>query len=155
VTRQVLDLSTWPIVTAEDEAAVLEVLHARSMSGTGVTKELEREYAQWEGSKYALACNNGTSAIHCAMYGLGIGRGDEVITPTRLAFSDRDVRQGPEDCPVAEKIVTRLIHIPRMIKYDEECLDQLAAAYVEVLTNLDQLEGTTSDQVLERATTLG
>ncbi|HCU34680.1 MAG TPA: hypothetical protein DGT21_04300, partial [Armatimonadetes bacterium] len=76
------DFSTWPLVTEEDEKAILEVLHARSMSGTDVTFELEKEYAEWEGSKYALACNNGTSAIHCAMYGLGIGRGDEVITPT-------------------------------------------------------------------------
>jgi len=422
VTLECPDLSTWPIVTAEDEQAILEVLHARSMSGTDITLELEKEYAAWEGSRYALACNNGTSAIHCAMYGLGIGRGDEVITPTwtfwathtqllnlgatpvfcdldphslcpdpadaerritdrtkaiivvqmggyaanmdafmdiaarrgvkiledyshshastwkgrkvgsighvgaasimsgkplatgeggmmntndqdiyeravmfghgdhhslvqnpeykrfaplpwggykyrmhqmtsamarvqlrhydeyrapgvkamerffsqvcavpgvdcnyplhdpnvtvgasywqmlilgdeiisqapvaviaeairaegasaspggyfchhlhpfwnecdvygdgkptRIAFS-RDVRQGPGDCPVAEQIVTRLIHVPRMIRYDEAYLDQLAAAYVKVLTNLDQLQGRTSDQKLERATTLG
>lgn len=423
VTRECPNLSTWPIITAEDEEAVLAVLRARSMSDTDVTLELEKEYAAWEGSKYALACNNGTSAIHCAMYGLGIGRGDEVITPTwtfwathtqllnlgatpvfcdldprtlcpdpvdverritdrtkaiivvhmagyaadmdafmalsertgvkiledyshshastwkgrkvgsighvgaasimsgkplatgeggmmntddqdiyeravmfghgdhhqfvenpdyqrfaplpwggykyrmhqmtsamarvqlrhfdeyrapgvkamerffsqvctlpgvdcdyplhdphvtvgasyyqmvilseeivsrvpvaviaqaiqaeggfasaggyfchhlhpfwnecdvygdgkptRIAFTDRDVRQGPGDCPVAEKIVTRLLRVPRMIKYDEEYLDQLAAAYVKVLSNLDQLEGLTSDQVLERANTLG
>ena len=422
VTRECPDLSTWPIVTAEDEQAVLAVLRARSMSNTDITLELEKEYAAWEGSQYALACNNGTSAIHCAMYGLGIGRGDEVITPTwtfwathtqllnlgatpvfcdldphslcpdaadverritdrtkaiivvqmggyaadmdafmdlsertgvriledyshshastwkgrpvgsighvgaasimsgkplatgeggmmntndrdiyeravmfghgdhqslvqnpdykrfaplpwggykyrmhqmtsamarvqlrhydeyrapgvkamerffsqvcaapgvdcnyplhdpnvtvgasywqmlilddeiisrapvaviaeairaegapaspggyfchhlhpfwnecdvygdgkptRIAFS-RDVRQGPGDCPMAEQIVTRLIHVPRMVKYDEPYLDQLAAAYFKVLTNLDQLEGMTSDQVLERSTTLG
>lgn len=82
VTRQSPGFGTWPIVTEEDERAVLDVLHARSMSGTDITFELEQEYAQWEGSEFALACNNGTSAIHCAMYGLGIGRGDEVITPT-------------------------------------------------------------------------
>ena len=423
VARECPDLSTWPIVTEEDEQAILAVLHARSMSNTDVTAELEKEYAEWEGSKYALACNNGTSAIHCAMYGLGIGRGDEVITPTwtywathtqllnlgatpvfcdidprtlcpdaadcerritdrtraivvvhmggyaadmdafmdlsartgvriledyshshastwkgrkvgsighvgaasimsgkplatgeggmmntddrdiyeraimfahyerqnlvtnpelkqlgglpwggykyrmhqmtsamarvqlrhfdeyrapgvramerffsqvcavpgvdctyplndpnvtvgasyfqmlilseeiadrvpvaviaraiqaeggfagaggffchhlhpfwnqcdvygdgkptRIAFSDRDVRQGPGDCPVAESIVKRLVRVPRMIKYDEQYLDQLAGAYVKVLTNLDQLEGMTDEQALERATTLG
>jgi perosamine synthetase len=423
VTRECPNLSDWPIITHEDEEAVLGVLRARSMSGTDVTMELEKEYAAWEGSKYALACNNGTSAIHCAMYGLGIGRGDEVITPTwtfwathtqllnlgatpvfcdldphslcpdpadverritdrtkaiivvhmggyaadmdafmdisertgikiledyshshastwkgrkvgsigqvgaasimsgkplatgeggmmntddqdiyeravmfghgdhhkfvenenymrfsplpwggykyrmhqmtsamarvqlrhydeyrapgvkamerffsqvctvpgvdcnyplndpnvtvgasyfqmvilseeivsrvpvaviaqairaeggkanpggyfchhlhpfwnecdvygdgqptRIAFSDRDVRQGPGDCPVAEKIVTRLLQVPRMIQYDEEYIDQLAASYVKVLSNLDQLEGMTSDQALERSTTLG
>ena len=423
VARECPDLSTWPIVTEEDEQAILAVLHARSMSNTDVTAELEKEYAGWEGSKYALACNNGTSAIHCAMYGLGIGRGDEVITPTwtywathtqllnlgatpvfcdidprtlcpdaadcerritdrtkailvvhmggyaadmdafmdlsartgvriledyshshastwkgrkvgsighvgaasimsgkplatgeggmmntddreiyeraimfahyerqnlvtnpelkkyaglpwggykyrmhqmtsamarvqlrhfdeyrapgvramerffsqvcavpgvdctyplndpnvtvgasyfqmlilseeiadrvpvaviaraiqaeggfagaggffchhlhpfwnqcdvygdgkptRIAFSDRDVRQGPGDCPVAESIVQRLVRVPRMIKYDEEYLDRLAGAYVKVLSNLDQLEGMTDEQALERATTLG
>jgi perosamine synthetase len=81
----------------------------------------------------------------CDVYGDG--------KPTRIAFS-RDVRQGPGDCPVAEKIVTRLIHIPRMIKYDEEYIDQIAAAYIKVLTNLDQLEGLTSDRQLERSRTL-
>ncbi|MGE5532432.1 MAG: DegT/DnrJ/EryC1/StrS family aminotransferase, partial [Bacteroidota bacterium] len=82
VTRQCPDLSVWPNVTEEDEQAVLDVLRSRRMSGTDVTFELEKEYAAWEGSEFALAANNGTSAIHCAMYGLGIGRGDEVITPT-------------------------------------------------------------------------
>ena len=51
--------------------------------------------------------------------------------------------------------MTRLLRVPRMIKYDEEYIDQLAAAYLKVLSNLDQLEGLTSDQVLERANTLG
>ncbi len=82
VTAKSPDFSTWPIVTEEDERAILDVLHARSMSGGDVTALLEAEYAKWEGSEFALASNNGTSAIHCAMYGLGIGRGDEVITPT-------------------------------------------------------------------------
>ncbi|HCU36411.1 MAG TPA: hypothetical protein DGT21_13465 [Armatimonadetes bacterium] len=83
----------------------------------------------------------------CDVYGDG--------KPTRIAFSGRDVRQGVGDCPVAESIVTRLIHVPRMIQYDEAYIDQLAAAYLKVLTNLDQLEGMSSDDVLERSTTLG
>jgi perosamine synthetase len=76
------EFSTWPVISEEDEQAILDVLHARSMSGGDVTAQLEAEYAQWEGSEFALAANSGTAAIHCAMYGLGIGRGDEVITPT-------------------------------------------------------------------------
>jgi dTDP-4-amino-4,6-dideoxygalactose transaminase len=32
--------------------------------------------------KYALACNNGTAAIHCGLYGIGVGVGDEVICPS-------------------------------------------------------------------------
>ena len=82
MTRTVPEFGTWPIVTREDEEAVLAVLRTRRMSGSDITLELEKEYAAWEGSRFALACNSGTSAIHCAMYGLGIGRGDEVITPT-------------------------------------------------------------------------
>ncbi|MBI3947984.1 MAG: aminotransferase class V-fold PLP-dependent enzyme, partial [Armatimonadetes bacterium] len=82
VTKQLPEFSTWPIITEEHEKAVLDVLHARSMSSTNITMEFEKEYAAWEGSEFALCCNNGTSAIHCAMYGIGIGRGAEVITPT-------------------------------------------------------------------------
>lgn len=76
------DLFTWPIVTKEVEEAVLEVLRAGNMSGTDVTAKFEREFAQWLGVKYALAHNNGTAALHSAMFGLGIGKGDEIICPS-------------------------------------------------------------------------
>lgn len=82
VTRECPDFGTWPIVTHEEEEAILEVLRNRSMSSTDITFELEKEYAAWEGSEFALAANSGTAALHCAMYGMGVGRGDEVITPT-------------------------------------------------------------------------
>ena len=76
------DMFDWPIVTPEIEAAILEVLRAGKMSGTDVTKLFEQEYAAWHGVKYALAHNTGTAAIHGAFFGLGIGKGDEVICPS-------------------------------------------------------------------------
>ena len=76
------DTFRWPIVTPEIERAVLEVLRAGNMSGTDVTKDLEREYAAWHGMKYALAHSSGTGALHGAMFGLGIGAGDEIICPS-------------------------------------------------------------------------
>lgn len=42
---------------------------------------MEREYASFVGSKYAVSCNSGTSALHLALLALGIGKGDEVIIP--------------------------------------------------------------------------
>ncbi len=71
----------WPVVTAEDEAAVVEVMRAGVMSQTGVTVEFEREFAAWHGIGYALAHNNGTSALRAAMWACGVGAGDEVIAP--------------------------------------------------------------------------
>jgi perosamine synthetase len=44
-------------------------------------KELEKEYAKYVKSKYAVSCNSGTSALHLALLALGIGKGDEVIVP--------------------------------------------------------------------------
>src|SRR5436189_4086970 len=75
------DIFKWPIVTQEDEEAVLDVLRRGAMSGTDVTVKFEEEFATWQGAQYALACNNGTSALHCALYGCGISMGDEVICP--------------------------------------------------------------------------
>ena len=76
------DMFKWPIVTAEHEEAVLKVLRSGQMSGLDITKEFEKKYAKALGRKYGLACPNGTSAILEAMYGLGIGAGDEVISPS-------------------------------------------------------------------------
>jgi dTDP-4-amino-4,6-dideoxygalactose transaminase len=73
------DIFSWPIITKEDEEAALEVLRAGKMSGTDVTKKFEEEFAKWHGVKYALAHNNGTAALHAAMFACGVGVGDEII----------------------------------------------------------------------------
>lgn len=76
------DLFAWPIVTAEDERAVLDVLRRRAMSGTDVAKEFEKEFATWQGRTYALGCSSGTASLQAAMFGVKIGVGDEVIGPS-------------------------------------------------------------------------
>ena len=76
------DVFTWPIITDEDEAAALEVLRRGAMSGTDVTEQFEREFAEWQGMEYALAFNNGTSGLHAAMFGCQVRRGDEIICPS-------------------------------------------------------------------------
>ena len=72
----------WPIVTEEDEQAVLQVLRAGSMSASDITKEFEQEYAAWQGVAHALAYPNGTMALMAAMYAAGVRRGDEIIVPS-------------------------------------------------------------------------
>lgn len=76
------DTFTWPIVTADDESAVLEVLRRGAMSDIDVTMAFEAEFADWQGRTYALAFNNGTSALLAALFGLGVGVGDEIICPS-------------------------------------------------------------------------
>jgi dTDP-4-amino-4,6-dideoxygalactose transaminase len=43
--------------------------------------EFERAFAERAGAPHALAVNSGTSALVCALAGLGIGPGDEVVVP--------------------------------------------------------------------------
>ncbi len=75
-------LFNWPIITKEDEEAVLEVLRRGGMSSTDVTRLFEEEFAEWSGRKYALGFHNGTAAIQAAMFGCRVGVGDEVICPS-------------------------------------------------------------------------
>jgi dTDP-4-amino-4,6-dideoxygalactose transaminase len=79
------NLFTWPIVTQEDEDAVLEVLRRGAMSGTDITIEFEKEFAAWQGTKYALGYCNGTMALQAAMFACGVGQGDEIIS-TSLTY---------------------------------------------------------------------
>lgn len=82
VTTDPGDLFTWPIVTREDEDAVLAVLRAGKMSELDETMALEKELAEWHGAKYVLCHCNGTAALHSAMFGCHIGVGDEIICPS-------------------------------------------------------------------------
>jgi dTDP-4-amino-4,6-dideoxygalactose transaminase len=74
-------LFRWPLITQEDEDAALAVLRAGAMSQTNITKEFEKEFAAWQGTRYALGFNNGTAALQAAMFAVGLGRGDEMICP--------------------------------------------------------------------------
>jgi dTDP-4-amino-4,6-dideoxygalactose transaminase len=76
------DIFSWPIITQEDEEAALEVLRAGKMSETDITQEFEKEFAAWHGTKFALAHNTGTAALHGAMFGCRVGVGDEIICPS-------------------------------------------------------------------------
>lgn len=53
------------------------------MDGTSkpAYKQLEEEFADFSGYKYASACNSGTSALTLAVAALGIGEGDAVMIP--------------------------------------------------------------------------
>jgi len=76
------DMFKWPIVTKEDEKAVLDVLRAGAMSGNAISKQFESEFADWMGMKYALTYCNGTASLLAAMWACGVGAGDEIICPS-------------------------------------------------------------------------
>jgi len=69
----------------EEEEAVLGVLRSKWLTMGEVTQKFEAEFAGLVGTKYAFAVSNATEALHLALSALGVGPGDEVITPS-LSF---------------------------------------------------------------------
>jgi dTDP-4-amino-4,6-dideoxygalactose transaminase len=78
----------WPEITAEDKEAVLAVLERNILSGLDGPEMigLEKEWAEFTGSRLALSFNSGTAALHSALWAAGVGPGDEVIT-SAFSFS--------------------------------------------------------------------
>lgn len=77
--------SPWPSYTAEEIEAVSQVLASNRVNyWTGEKcREFERRFADWTGTKHAIALANGTLALDVALKALGVGAGDEVITTPR------------------------------------------------------------------------
>jgi UDP-2-acetamido-2-deoxy-ribo-hexuluronate aminotransferase len=77
-----IDLKTqYQLLKAEIDAGIQRVLdHGQYILGPEVA-ELEEKLAAYTGSKYCISVANGTDALQIAQMALGIGPGDEVITP--------------------------------------------------------------------------
>jgi dTDP-4-amino-4,6-dideoxygalactose transaminase len=70
-----------PIMERQEIAAVVELMARNEISTSPVVQQFEREFAAYHGARHALAQNNGTSTLHAAYFAVGVGPGDEVITP--------------------------------------------------------------------------
>ena len=71
-----------PSITEEDISAVADVLRSGWITtGPNVT-EFERAFCEYVGCKRAVALSSATAGMHLVLKALGIGPGDEVITPS-------------------------------------------------------------------------
>lgn len=71
-----------PDIGEEERQAVLACLESGWTSSAGpLVDEFEAKLARYCGVSHAVACVNGTAALHIALYAAGVRPGDEVIVP--------------------------------------------------------------------------
>jgi len=76
-------LDRWKQVGEDEARIVREMTLGNELSGgTPIVREFEADWKRFSGRKHALTTVNGTAALYSAMFGLGVGPGDEVISPT-------------------------------------------------------------------------
>ena len=69
-----------PQMGAEEKDLVWSALEAGALAQGARVRELEERFAAFVGVPHAVATSSGTTALHLALLGYGIGPGDEVIT---------------------------------------------------------------------------
>lgn len=83
--RGLLPFAPWPCFASDEIEAAAAVLRSGKVNyWTGEEgRRFEREFADYVGSTYAVCVANGTAALELALWVLGVGPGDEVITSSR------------------------------------------------------------------------
>jgi aminotransferase in exopolysaccharide biosynthesis len=72
-----------PVFLGNEKKYLLECIDSTFVSSVGTfVNKFEESLAQYTGAKHAIACVNGTAAIHTSLLVSGIEAGDEVILPT-------------------------------------------------------------------------
>ena len=69
-----------PQMGDEEQAMVASALASGSLAQGARVHELEERFAAFVGVPHAIATSSGTTALHVALLGFGVGQGDEVIT---------------------------------------------------------------------------
>lgn len=69
-----------PFIGQEEIEAVKRVLESGMLAEGKVSRELEKLFADYTGTKFATVTNNGTTALSTAIEAMDIQPGDEVIT---------------------------------------------------------------------------
>ena len=64
----------------EIDSAIRDIIDNSSFVGGSHVEHFERHFADYYGSRHAVACGSGTDALKLALMAAGVGRGEEVIT---------------------------------------------------------------------------
>lgn len=83
----------WPVHGEDEIAAVERVLRSgKTNYHSGDEGRLfEDEWAKYVGSRHALTCSNGTTALELALRGIGLAAGEDCIVPARTFVATASV----------------------------------------------------------------
>jgi 8-amino-3,8-dideoxy-alpha-D-manno-octulosonate transaminase len=156
------------LIGAEEEAAVVEVIRSQRLfryygpnPGPSQAAALETAFAQHMGARHAAAVTSGTASLMCALMGVGVGPGDEVVVPAYtwiasasavamvgaipiVAEVDASLTLDPED--VARKITPRTrailpVHMRGAPAQMDALLDVARARGLKVIEDVAQADG--------------
>ncbi len=127
-----------PNVTDDDISAVVGALKENALSSGEFVDRFEKEFADFVGTKHAVAVNSGTAAIEVSLKTVGVGPRDEVIVPsfTIAATSNAVITLGAKpifvdieetsynlDSNLIEKAITPKTKAIMPIHYAGQCAD--------------------------------
>ena len=116
-----------PDIIEKDIEALVGVMKTRFLSIGPKVLEFEKRMGRFAGTKYAVAVNSGTSALHLIIRGMGIGEGDVVIT-TPFSFI------ASSNCILFER------GRPLFVDIEEETLNLDADKVEEILESMSREE---------------
>jgi len=80
-------------ITPEDISAVIETLRSDFLTQGPAVPKFEADFCRVTGAGHAVACSNGTAALHLAALATGIGKGDRaLVTPLTFVASANCIR---------------------------------------------------------------
>ncbi|HNY80749.1 MAG TPA: aminotransferase class I/II-fold pyridoxal phosphate-dependent enzyme [Sedimentisphaerales bacterium] len=119
-----------PSITEEDIAAVGDVLRSGWITTGPRTAEFEQRFADYVGCPGAVALSSATAGMHVVLKALGIGPGDEVITPSMTWVSTVNLIVLAEATPVFADIDRDTLMVSR--RSIEACLTDSTRAIIPV-----------------------
>jgi UDP-4-amino-4,6-dideoxy-N-acetyl-beta-L-altrosamine transaminase len=112
-------------IDEDDIAAVSDVLRSDWLTGGPAVAQFEQTFATTVGAPHAVACSNGTTALHLAALALDIGPDDAVVVPAitflasatafrvqgaKIVFADVDPQTGVMTAETCEAAIGREGH---------------------------------------------
>jgi dTDP-4-amino-4,6-dideoxygalactose transaminase len=111
----------------EIDSAIAKVIDETAFIGGSFVNEFEEKFAALYGVKNVVACGNGTDSLYIIMKMVGIGSGDEVITPANSWISSSETITQTGAKPVFADV-----H-PYYFSMDEEKIESKITKYTKAI----------------------